>query len=879
MDFPANPPPEPPAGAVRRWANRMLRSARHHYPSVLPGHFGRLTALALRLFYSGIRFEETQARVLRDLPPEAIVVFTTRFRGPFAFLFAHTRYRALGLPFPTIGLGCRMFFWQPLGRMLRIALYYLDCLWRFRRFPDPMADGYMESELQPGQAGFLTLIESRGFWRRFARPRRDPLEFLLVRQKAIDRPILIVPQLMFFSRNPRRPRQTLVDMLFGPEDEPGRLRRLAALFKKPGNVFAEISPPVDLRRFLERPEMATHTSDYQAAILRGELLAQISRHRQSITGPVLKSRGELKASILNSERFQQFMQAHAEGHQLSTAEVRAKAGDCIDEIAAALHPSWIRFYSAIVGWIFRTIFDGLALDAEGLSAVKRMALRGPMVFVPSHKSHVDYLLLSYILFHNDMPCPLVAAGKNLSFWPIGPLFRRGGAFFLRRSFKGAVLYARTFAEYVHKILEEGFSVEQFIEGGRSRTGKVLLPKLGLLSILLTAQRNGACPDLIFVPVSIGYDRVLEERSYLEEIEGGQKQPENVWQVIKARRFLRRRYGKVYLQFAAPLSVNNLAGRSGTSLKAMSPKDFNDFCRGLGLRIVHAINRIAVVTPHAITAAAILNSGRGRLDAEELLTTVELYLNHLYAMDAKLADTLIMDHRRAVRHALESYAQRKILERADDAAGAPDSPAGYLLRDSRRPHLEYYKNACVALFVPAAFTALAILQEDAFQFSSSGLHRRYEALQDLFQNEFVFDADTPAERHVQTALRRFIEEAALIPHPSLADTYNVTAAGFRKLRLLAMFMKTFLESYWVVLSYLRYGPAASGDAKDRVGRIASFGERMHRLKEIEQREALSKVAYENALEVFTNRMARGPEDREGLERCAQTIEPALRCLKP
>ncbi|HWR91549.1 MAG TPA: 1-acyl-sn-glycerol-3-phosphate acyltransferase, partial [Desulfobacterales bacterium] len=671
---------------------------------------------------------------------------------------------------------------------------------------------------------------------------------------------------------------TLMDMLFGPEEDPGQLRRLAALFKTSGNVFVEISPPVDLCRFLARPEMADHGRDYQAAVLRGEVLDQISRHRQSITGPTLKSRAELKESILSGERFQRFMQTHAENRQIPLAEVRAKAGECLDEISAAPSPNWIRFYSGIIGWIFRTIFDGVALDAEGLAAVKRMALREPVVFVPSHKSHVDYLLLSYVLYHNDLPCPLVAAGKNLSFWPIGPLFRRGGAFFIRRSFKGAVLYAQAFAEYVHKILEEGFSIEQFIEGGRSRTGKVLMPKLGLLSILLTAQRNGACRDMIIAPVSIGYDRVLEEKSYLEEIEGGQKQPENFWQVVRARKFLRRRYGKVYLQFAEPVSVNDLAGRSGRALAAMTPKDFHGFCRSLGHRVVHAINQAAVVTPHALTAAAILNSGRERLDTEEMLAAVELYLSHLYAVGAKLADTLIMDHRRAALHALESYAQRKILEPADEAAGAPDAPSGYLLKDSKRPHLEYYKNTCVAFFVPAAFTALAILQENAFQFSAAGLHRRYEFLQDLFRNEFVFDADTPAEQHLRTAVGRFIEEAALIPHPSLADTYNVTAAGLRKLRLFAMFMKTLLESYWVVLSYLRQNPA-TGDTKERLRKIASFGERLHRLKEIEQREALSKVTYENALDVFASRIVKNADDREGLERYAQGIENALRGLKP
>ncbi len=879
MDLPENQSPTPPTGAIRKWMNRVLQGSRHHYPNVLPSRLGRLMSLALKLFYSGIRLETHQAGVLRDLPSDAIVVFTTRFQCAFAFLFAYTRYAAMGLPFPTIGLRCRLFVWQPLARMLRILLACADSLWHLRRMPDPMANGFMENQLLQGQAGFLTLIEKRRFWHRFRRPRVDPVEFLISLQKRIDRPILLVPQLMFFSRNPRRARLRLMDMLFGTEDEPGRLRLLTSLFKNPGNVFVELSPPIDMRRFLARAEIAAHRSDYQAAILRGEILAQISRHRQSITGPVLKSRAELKESILTGERFQQFMQAHAESHQLPLAEVRAKAGDYIDEIAAALNPNWIRFYSAIVGWIFRTIFDGVALDTEGLAAVKRMALRGPIVFVPSHKSHVDYLLLSYVLYHHDQPCPLVAAGKNLSFWPIGPLFRRGGAFFIRRTFKGAVLYARAFAEYVHKVLEEGFSIEQFIEGGRSRTGKVLLPKLGLLSMLLTAQKNGACGDLIFVPVSIGYDRVLEETSYLHEIEGGQKKPENIWQVIKARKFLQRRYGKVYLQFAAPISVNDLAGHGGGSLGAMPLKDFGMFCRGLGHRIVHAINQVSVVTPHALTAAAILNSGRERLDREEIMVVVELYMNHLYAIGAKLADTLILDHRRAAHHALESYAQRRILELADENFQNADHPAGYLLREAKRPLLEYYKNTCVAFFIPTAFTALAILQEDAFQFSACDLHTRYEFLQDLLRYEFVFDADAPAEVHLRAALNRLIEEAVLIPHPSLPDTYNVTAVGFRKLRLFAMFVKTFLESYWVVLSYLRHSPAAAEETKDRVRKIASHGSRMYRHKEIGQREALSKVAYENALEFFSSQAFRGAEGAEALERCASAIENALRCLKP
>ncbi len=156
-----------------------------------------------------------------------------------------------------------------------------------------------------------------------------------------------------------------------------------------------------------------------------------------------------------------------------------------------------------------------------------------------------------------MPVPLVAAGSNLSFWPMGPLFRSGGAFFIRRTFSGAILYSKVFAEYIHKLLEEGFNIEQFIEGGRSRTGKLLMPKLGLLSILLNAYKNGACEEMIIVPIYIGYDRVLEETSYLQELEGGQKEPETLRGVIKARKFLKKRYGKIYIEFNEPILVNEL----------------------------------------------------------------------------------------------------------------------------------------------------------------------------------------------------------------------------------------------------------------------------------------------------------------------------------
>jgi glycerol-3-phosphate O-acyltransferase len=571
------------------------------------------------------------------------------------------------------------------------------------------------------------------------------------------------------------------------------------------------------------------------------------------------------------------MQSHAHARQMSISEVRAAAEKYLNEISADPRPNWIRFYSAIVGWILRTLFDGVNLNRAELTAVKRMGLRGPVVYVPSHKSHADYLIISYMLYHQDLPCPLIAAGKNLSFWPMGPLFRRGGAFFIRRTFRGAVLYSRVFAEYIHTLLEEGYSIEQFIEGGRSRTGKLLMPKLGLLSILLTAQKNGACNDLIFVPVSIGYDRVPEETSYLQEIEGAQKQPESFWQVIKARKFLKRRYGKVYLQFDAPLSCNDVAGALAASLPTMQPKELNTFCRNLGHRIAHAINRISVVTPQALVAAAILNGGRERFEIEDAMEVLEAYLIHLEMVGVKLADTLVFDHRRAGAYALESYVQRKILEAIEHPAAGADGAGGFILREAKRPYLNYYKNTCVVFFIPAAFTALAILRRDAFQFTVSDLHDDVELLKMLFQCEFVFDPDATAGQMLSRSLQRFYQDAMLVPHPDLPDTFNVTSAGFRKLKLFAMFLKAFLESYAVVLAYFRHAAQDSGDAKERIKKITSLGGRMLKNKEIESREALSKVTYENAIDFFTSQGIKSADNHEPIANFTAAIGRYLRCL--
>ena len=863
---------------LRRWINKILGGSHDFFPCFLPHTMGRLSNLLLKLFYSGIRVDESQIEIIQKLEENVHVIYVTKFKNYFEYLFYFSRYKQLGLPYPQIGFDYKVYLWQPIARLFKMLLAHLDFFARHRSLPDPYKNGYIQQELINGRSGFLSLVGKKNFYRRFVKAKTDPIRYLIDLQKKINRPIVIIPQLMFFSKTARRDNPTLIDIVFGPEDKPGKIRRLFMLFKNPGNVFVEVSTPLNLHQYLQSPGILGQSPDYQSLVLRRDLLIQLNRHRQSITGPIRKSKEELKESILTNERFQKFMDSYAENREFPIREVHRKADAYLEEIAANYKPAFIKIASVLVGWLIRTMFDGVTTNHSVLNKVKNMSLKGPLILIPCHKSHIDYLILSYLLYHNNMPVPHVAAGKNLSFWPMGPLFRSGGAFFLRRSFRGAVLYSKVFAEYIHKLLEEGYNIEQFIEGGRSRTGKLLMPKLGLLSILLNAYKNSACDDMIFVPIYVGYDRILEETSYLHELEGGQKQPENLLQVIRARKFLKKRCGKIYIKFHDPISINELLQQNGRSLADMKSKEQNAMIRNLGYKVINAINRVSVVTPHALAASAILNFTKDKFSFSELLKVNKVYMNYLATQKVKLADTLALDHVRAFEQVVDTYTQRKFIEPISKNKNDNSTDKKYVVNVNRRPYLEYYKNNSIAFFIPAAYTANAILENDTFRFSTPDLHARYAFWQDFFKYEFAYDVDQIPEFYVRKCIKAFIDDAIVIPHQTLPDTYDVTPSGFRKLKLFALFLKTYFESYWIVINYFKRKPHNSLKAKDRLKKIAARGDRMYKRKEIERKEALSKINYQNAVDFFTSKGIKGADDSEKIDFYAEAIQNGLRNLQ-
>ncbi len=849
---------------------RRRVDAENRFTCLLPRQTGMISMFLLRRLFSGICLNPDLKATLRELPDDAVIVYVSKTKSYFEFLCYYTRYMQAKLPYPQLGFDCSIMSLQPVGRLMRIASEQVKFFFRHYSFRDPYRSGFIRDEIEKGTTSFLPLVEKRDFYRRFIKSKTDPIRHLIDIQQTLERPICIIPQLLFFSKHPASTMPTMTDVFFGSPQKPGKLRRLATLFRKPGNIFIEVSDPINLKRFLESTGNRGRSSEYLALKLRRDLLGQINAHRKSITGPAIKTPEEIKQEILTSEELRQFMGVYAKRREMTTFQTHREALGYVDEIAANYSPSFINIVHRIMGRFLDTLFESVTFSQEALSIIKRNSRKGPIIFMPAHKSHMDSLLLSFTLYDNHMPCPHIFAGKNLAFWPMGPLFRRVGAFFVRRSFKGAVFYAKVFSAYIFQVLKEGYNIAVYIEGTRSRSGKLLQPQLGMLSIMLHAFFEGACKDMIFVPVFIAYDRIPDEGSYLHEISGGKKSAESFRQMLKAKRILKDRYGRVHLNFGSPLGLNDMLAEQGLTGAVLSAKQQNTLCRDIGAQMMNAIDRQAVVTPQSLVAGALLSGGREIITRKELDFRVEASMSQLYAQRACLADTLADGHQSAVENALYHYRGRKFIQWVDAKAKDRVRHNEWRVMENRRNALDYYKNISICHFVPPAFTALAILEKDAFQFSAADLHVTYRRLQDLFGEEFIPDPNHPPAYTVRKTVKAFIDNAILVPHPVMPDTYNLSSEGFRKLVYFAGYIEPFFESYRTSLVYFAKNRRNHHHKAKMLKKMLAIGNRMIRQGEIRLKESISKANYDNAIGFFAKNGVRGSEDEEMVRQWDDTL---------
>jgi glycerol-3-phosphate O-acyltransferase len=847
---PSSPPEtDKPKGWFSRFLNRLtgwLGGQEFHYAGYLPSRPSWLLRYTLDPFFTKVTVQPRLIERLQELSRQGVVVYALKYRSTLDFLFFNRRYRQLGAPVPEVAFDLKLWIFQPFSHLVQIISAALNYFTRKKSWPNPFQDGYFLRILQEKRPALLFLVDQVGFRHRFLKPREDPLRHLLEIQEKVDFPIFLVPQLIMYSQDPTREDKGLLDLFFGDRENPGRLRKLGLCIRKSKKAVVEVAEPVNLKELLAS-STASANPNLRAQNLRWELIQRLDQKRRIVTGPVVKTREELMEITLTDPGLTRFMEHLAETEKKKLPKIKKTAQDYFWEMAADWNLLVIAIMNRLVRWLSRTLFEDVFFDLEGFEKVREAGQRGTLIFIPCHKSHIDYLLLNNLMYQHYLHPPRIAAGKNLAFWPIGPIFRGSGAFFIRRRFLGGKLYAEVLYHYLKTLIKTGYSLEFFIEGGRSRTGKLVLPKIGLLNMILRAYYEGAARDLIFVPTYIGYDQVLEEKAYLSELEGKKKEQESVGQLVRARKFLKRRYGRAYVQFSEPISLRDHLTRHPAS--GDEAEQIRTISNDLAFEVVQAINKVSVVTPFSLVCAALLTYPRKGVYRRELLKIIQVLYDYLKARNVPLADSLD-NLSKVVEETLAICEVRKLITPIEKEEGLSDELGlgGYSIDETKRPLLEYYKNNIIHFFLPAAIVSLATLTGPGFDFERRQVLDDVRFLEDFFKFEFFFN-DVAPETLVDDTLAYFTSREVVVSLDGGENRYTLSASGLKELAYFANLLYNYLESYYVVFRSVKYLQKKPRSEKEFLKRISSIGQKSYKLGEVERSEALSESNFQNALKLF------------------------------
>ncbi|QBF83416.1 glycerol-3-phosphate 1-O-acyltransferase PlsB [Shewanella maritima] len=451
---------------------------------------------------------------------------------------------------------------------------------------------------------------------------------LTVHRQRPELDIQLVPVSLYWGRTPGKEDDTMKAAVL-ERQSPTWLRKWLMIMFLGRHNFVQFSNAVSLRFMADE-----HGSDKAIAQkLTRVARVHFGRQRKVMTGPQLPNRNSLFDSLLKSEAVQKAIKEEAANKKVSEEKAKETAVKYIDEIAADYSDSLIRIAERFLTWLWNKLYSGIKI--RGAEQVRQLHHDGhEIVYVPCHRSHMDYLLLSYILYYQGMVPPHIAAGINLNFWPAGPMFRRGGAFFIRRSFNGNKLYTAVFREYLDQLFTKGYSVEYFTEGGRSRTGRLLAPKTGMLAMTVNSVLRGIERPVTLVPVYLGYDHVMEVATYHKELSGKKKKKESVWQVFGIIRKLGN-FGHGYVNFGEPINLQNFLTQQSPDWREEMAKDkeqkpswLTPAVNDLANRVMTNINGAAAVSAVTLGSLALLATEQNALERSQLEKQLNLYLNLL-----------------------------------------------------------------------------------------------------------------------------------------------------------------------------------------------------------------------------------------------------------
>ncbi|MCS6899310.1 MAG: 1-acyl-sn-glycerol-3-phosphate acyltransferase [Myxococcales bacterium] len=804
-----------------------------------------------RRVFEHIQANEAWLRSVREAAARGAVVYVLRNESLVDVLALEHLVRRHHLPPIRFAQDTNLGLLEPLGRG-----WFSSLLPRGETVAQRL-----ERALSGGGSALLFLKRPPSLWEtsRSARMRGktegdEALKALIDLQQRKGSSVLLVPQTFIWSRRPDSRGAGVIDLLLGPREYPGTLRMVTQFLLNFRSVDFRSGEVLDLEAFLRE---AGPDEDREALTRRltYALLTRLERERRAILGPAKKPADRIREEVLRSPKLQATIRELAGDDEGARLLLSAKAYRMLRDLEAAPSHEGHQAIKAALEAMAERVFGNIEVDQEGIERVREAAKQGTVVLLPSHKSHMDYLLLSNALADARIQLPLIAAGDNLAFFPLGPLFRRGGAFFIRRTFKGDRLYTAVVDAYLRRLVRDGHAIEFFLEGGRSRTGKLLAPKTGLLGMVCEAALSLPHRKVFFFPVSLGYERLLEERSYLRELAGGEKRQENAGSLLRGTQVLRGFYGNVNVQFGKAFTLEQVRAEMKLPQdRALTNEERKSLVTRLAHLVMAEINRVTSVTPAALVAMVLLSGGRRGIPWGDLLLQSQILYGALQRRDVRFSGGLQRGDGQlqpeALRQALRLFVRAELCQ---ERVVIPGEDPIYTVPDDRRMALSLSKNSILHFFIAEALVAAAMLglSPTIDGVNREDLGERVQQLSRLFKYEFMFRADKGFSALFDETLERLAEEGVVQVH-GVRVIFGEGRDGFpaeRLVRELADLLLPYLLGYWAAarsLVLLVRGPLPR---REVVRKAMAVGERMYLSGEISRREALARPTMESALRIF------------------------------
>jgi len=625
---------------------------------------------------------------------------------------------------------------------------------------------------------------------------------------------VFVPVFICWRKHTRGSSRQLGEYFFGLSSKPNFFGKLWYLVRKRGDSTVRNLAPIT---FASR-EAADVSDDLDgvdahkmARMVRRRILVQVNQEMRVTLGPRFLSPYLIKENIMKDPELLKMVEDISIEKGFDRRKVMGEAYTYLSEIAANYTYRFIEVMYVLLTWLFGKIFEDIVILPSQIQALRETLKTKPCVLVSCHRSHLDYMVVPGVLFLQDIVTPHIAAGVNLSFWPVGHFLRMGGAFFIRRSFRGQQLYALCLQKYIDWLIKNRITLKFFIEGTRSRTGKMLPPAYGLLKMVLNSFQQGQVDDLALIPISISYDEVVEEGAYSKELSGGEKEKESTGGLVRSRKLFTKNFGKVYVRFAEGLSV-----KQEYSSATENQTDPHLALQKLAFHICKSINDVTPVTPKSILASVLLSHEASALALDEILRAS---LSLAQCAQWNKTELSCGNHPDELMRALEIHLRKLLASQILQVEQG--TPNRYHTDPRKRINLVFYKNNSIHSFVLPSITLLALARaQEALEGSSghleSSVHHHAMTLRNVLKFEFFFSPTAVFSKEVQESLALLLPSATQ-SHQGSAHKTDFLFPKREDLSVLLKLNQDIIQSYLIAFEILKTLDAGTFEQKELLQR--------------------------------------------------------------